>query len=151
MKRATVDTNIFISALFWKGTPDRVIDVFKREEALLLLSNDILAELERKLSSAKFAPRIAQIGQTPAELVASFRDMAEPVVPGDVPEGAIRDPKDRMILACAVGGNADVIVSGDRDLTDMGSYQEIPILTPAQFLTLINLPAEPPADESPKE
>lgn len=136
MKRATVDTNIFISALFWKGTPDRVIDVFKREEALLLLSNDILAELERKLSSAKFAPRIAQIGQTPVELVASFRDMAEPVVPADVPEDAIRDPKDRMILACAVGGKADMIVSGDKDLLVLNAYEGIPIVTPAQFLDI---------------
>jgi len=141
MKRATVDTNIFISALFWKGTPDRVINVFKREEALLLLSNDILAELERKLSSAKFAPRIAQIGQTPAELVASFRDMAEPVIPTDVPEDAIRDPKDRMILACAVGGSADVIVSGDKDLLVLRLYQNIPIVTAAEFLSTLASPS----------
>lgn len=41
MKRVTVDTNVFISALFWKGIPDRVIGCFKRQEALLLLSEDI--------------------------------------------------------------------------------------------------------------
>lgn len=68
MKRTTVDTNVFISALFWKGIPDRVIDIFKRQEALLVLSEDILAELERKLNSSKFAARISAIGVSPAQL-----------------------------------------------------------------------------------
>jgi putative PIN family toxin of toxin-antitoxin system len=147
MKRATVDTNIFISALFWKGTPDRVIEVFKRGEALLLLSNDILAELERKLSSAKFASRIAQIGQTPAELVAIFRDMAEPVVPVDLPEDAVADPKDLIILACAVAGDANYIVSGDHHLLDLKAYREIVVVTPAQFLAILNPPPDDPSKE----
>jgi uncharacterized protein len=151
MKRTTVDTNIFISALFWKGTPDRVIDVFKRERALLLLSSDILAELERKLSSAKFATRISDIGLSPAEIVATFRGLAEIASPVEVPEDAIRDPKDRMILACAVGGKADMIVSGDKDLLVLKAYRDIPIVTPAEFLAILNPPAEPSSDEPASE
>jgi predicted nucleic acid-binding protein len=39
-----------------------------------------------------------------------------------------------MVLACAVGGKADVIVSGDEDLVTLGVYENVPIMTAAQFL-----------------
>jgi uncharacterized protein len=151
MKRTTVDTNIFISALFWKGTPGRVIEVFTRQQAILLLSDEILDELERKLCSSKFAARILEIGHTPEQVVDNFRHLAEIIVPADVSEDAVRDRKDRIILACAAGGKADFIVSGDKDLTDLKSYEGIPIVTPTQFLAILNSPDEPAADEPKNE
>ncbi len=147
MKRTTVDTNVFISALFWKGIPARVIDIFKRQEAILLLSEDILAELERKLSSAKFVTRVNAIGVSSAEVVDTFRGMAEITAPVDVPEDAVRDPKDRMILACAVGGQADIIVSGDKDLVVLKAYRGIPVVTPSDFLDMVSPSPETPSDE----
>ena len=151
MKRAIVDTNIFISATFWHGVPQQVIKVFEAGKATLVLSDAILAELDRKLRHKKFAAELAETGLTVDAIVSGVRAMADLALPADVPEDAIRDPKDRMILACTVGGSANVIVSGDRDLTDMGSFQNIPILKPAQFLDLVHLPVEPTADEPPKE
>ncbi|MGQ9369524.1 putative toxin-antitoxin system toxin component, PIN family [Azospirillum sp. ST 5-10] len=47
---------------------------------------------------------------------------------------ACRDPRDDVFLSLAVSGNADCIVAGDADLTDMGVFRGIPIHTPAQFL-----------------
>jgi putative PIN family toxin of toxin-antitoxin system len=122
MKRVTVDTNIFISALFWKGKPDQVIEVFRQKQALLLVSEDILDELERKLNSAKFTDALQKIGSSPEEVVAIYRDLAEIVQAADVADDAVRDAKDRMILACAVGGNANVLVSGDKDLLALETY-----------------------------
>jgi putative PIN family toxin of toxin-antitoxin system len=46
-----------------------------------------------------------------------------------------RDPNDDMVLECAVASGAQIIVSGDKDLLVMGSYQGIRIVTPAEFLT----------------
>ncbi len=146
MKRATVDTNFFISALFWKGIPEQAIEVFKQQQALLLLTDNILAELERKLSSSKFASRISAIGLTPTQVVNTFRNMAELVTPADVPEDAIRDPKDRIILACAVGGEADLIVSGDNDLLTLESYQGISIVSPSKFVNIVTPSAQTPTD-----
>lgn len=57
------------------------------------------------------------------DVVDTFRGMAEMTTPLPVPDNAIRDPEDRMILACAVGGNADFIVSGDKDLLVLKTYQ----------------------------
>jgi len=52
----------------------------------------------------------------------------------EVPVDVVRDPKDRAVLECAVGGNADFIVSGDRDLLVLAAYQNIVILTAEQFV-----------------
>ena len=47
---------------------------------------------------------------------------------------ACRDPKDDKFLEAALAVRADCIVSGDADLLDMTSFEEIPILRPAEFL-----------------
>jgi predicted nucleic acid-binding protein len=47
---------------------------------------------------------------------------------------ACRDPKDNMILELAVNGGADLIVTGDQDLLSLRRFQEIPILSPAEYL-----------------
>ena len=50
------------------------------------------------------------------------------------------DPEDDTILIAAVEGGADCIISGDAHLKDLGEYQGIPILTPADFVTQYNIP-----------
>ncbi len=53
----------------------------------------------------------------------------------DVPEiRVVRDPNDDMILACAIASDADVLVSRDKDLLSLGSYEGVAILTPEDFL-----------------
>jgi putative PIN family toxin of toxin-antitoxin system len=50
------------------------------------------------------------------------------------------DPEDDTIIIAAVEGNADCIISGDSHLKDLGTYQDIPILTPAQFVDQYHIP-----------
>lgn len=151
MKRTTVDTNVLISATFWRGIPKQVIQTFEIGNAVLVLSDEILAEFERKLHHKKFTNELAEIGLSIEEIVGDVRSMTDLALPVDVPEDAIRDPKDRMILGCAVGGNADVIVSGDKDLLVLKTYQDIPIVTPSAFLDIVNPPAEEPMDDTTSE
>ena len=47
--------------------------------------------------------------------------------------GAVRDPNDDMILACAVDGSADTIVSRDKDLLSLGIFRGVPIISPETF------------------
>jgi len=151
MKRATVDTNIFISATFWHGIPQQVITMFETGKATLVLSDAILAELDRKLRHKKFAAELAETGLTVDVIVSSVRAMADLAQPADVPENAVRDPKDRMILACAVGGKADMIVSGDKDLRALNAYEGIPIVTPAQFLDILKSSSDQLSETPEKE
>lgn len=57
--------------------------------------------------------------------------MAEPRIVLDViPD----DPDDNRVLECALAGHADIVVSGDHHLRNLGSYADIPIITVRQFL-----------------
>lgn len=51
-----------------------------------------------------------------------------------------KDPEDDTIIIAAVEGNADCIISGDSHLKDLGTYQNIPILSPADFVTTYQIP-----------
>ena len=55
------------------------------------------------------------------------------------PVSACRDLKDNAVLEAACAAGADCIVSGDRDLLDLGEYRSIPILTPRQFADLLGI------------
>lgn len=63
-------------------------------------------------------------------------EQVEPVA--TIPATAVSDPKDVMVLAAAVGGRADYIVSGDKHLLTLGAYEGIPILRVADLLQRLN-------------
>jgi predicted nucleic acid-binding protein len=58
---------------------------------------------------------------------------AQLVDPAPLTESVCRDANDDMVLATALTGNADCIVTGDKDLTDLKTFQAIPILKPSEF------------------
>ena len=53
-------------------------------------------------------------------------------------KGVCRDPKDAIFIACAVEGEADYIVSWDKDLLDLGEYQGIKIVRAEAFVTILD-------------
>lgn len=134
MIRAVVDTNLIISGLFWRGNPAQVYDSAAKGIYVLLTTTDLIDELDRVLRYPKFAARLASIGKTANTIVTEYRAITELVTSAEIPPDAIRDPKDIPVLACAVGGKADYIVSGDQDLLVLTAYQNIPILDTAQFV-----------------
>ena len=56
-----------------------------------------------------------------------------------------RDPKDDAVVACAVEGEADYIVSGDQDLLVLGRYETVQVVTPRQFVDILAPPAPQPS------
>ncbi len=59
----------------------------------------------------------------------------------------LRDESDTIILSCAIGGGADFIVSGDNHLLSLKGFALIPIVTPAQFLALLNPQPQTPVSD----
>jgi uncharacterized protein len=139
MKRVVLDTNIVVSALFWKGTPRVVYDAALEKHYLMLTTEALAAELKRVLAYPKFAEQIAKRELEVDSVVGDYLAIAVAVLPGEVPAEVIRDPKDRDVLACAIGGKADFIVSGDKDLLVLSQYENIPILSADQFLEQLSL------------
>jgi uncharacterized protein len=138
MIRAVLDTNIIISALFWKGLPRAVFDAAIDKQYFALTTEALTSELIRVLSYPKFAQQIANLALNTEQLVADYLAITIAVLPAEILPGVVRDPKDLAVLACAVGGQADCIVSGDKDLLTLGTYENIPILNAEQFLVRLS-------------
>ncbi|GIK66246.1 MAG: putative toxin-antitoxin system toxin component, PIN family protein [Chloroflexota bacterium] len=140
MIRAVLDTNVIVSGLLWGGLPSLVFQAARDELFVAILTESLLSETINVLARDKFAEQLAARQINLESLAMQYRAAAEIVEPAEVPTGIVRDPKDVMILACAVGGKADFIVSGDKDLLTLVSYEQIPILTAEQFLDRLSNP-----------
>jgi putative PIN family toxin of toxin-antitoxin system len=94
----------------------------------LVTSEFILEELGRKLVEKFSFPK------READRVAAFlRRAGVVVVPTEFPSDVCRDPTDIPVLGTAVGGECSLLISVDRDLLDMRSIDEIPIIRPGEY------------------
>ena len=128
--KVVIDTNVFISAFGWDGKPEAVLRLMEQRKIVNFTTNDIYAELQRVVAYAKlkFSPTLqANI----LEFVFSWSRFVQPTETISV---ITDDPDDDKFLSCAIAANASAIISGDPHLLGLGSYREIPIMTPVQFL-----------------
>jgi hypothetical protein len=136
MLRVVVDTNIFVSSLLsTTGAPAHVIDAWRMRKYLLVMSEPLIAEIQSVLSSARIRLKYSIDSKDIEEIVMLLRREAL-MVPGreNLPGAIPADPQDEIILACALEGEADFIVSGDHHLLDLKEYRGIPILKAREFL-----------------
>ena len=126
--RLLLDTNVLVSAVLFGGLPQGLVEQAFRGEYELVTSEALLDEFEEVLRE-RFA-RPALLARALREELASIADMSRPQ---RIPR-ASRDPADDMVLAAALGGHADAIVTGDKDLLDLGAYEGMPVLTTRQAL-----------------
>ena len=138
MIRAVLDTNLVVSALLFDGIPAQVYKAGLTRQFQLVTSPDVLLELQQVLGYAKFNKYIARLQQTPAGLIRDYLMTAELVKPSIVSDNVVRDHKDKIILACAIGGSAKYIVTGDLDLLVLEQYEGIKIVSVATFWELLS-------------
>ena len=142
MLKVVLDTNIFVSSLLvGSGPPAQVLDAWRERQYLLVTSPAIVAEIRTTLSYPRIRRKYAVTDEDVEQMVALLEQDAL-LVPGNAGvAGSIpRDPADEMVLACAIDAQADLIVSGDHHLLDLGTYRSIPILTVRQFLEQLQRP-----------
>ena len=89
------------------------------------------------LHRAKFATPLHRAQLSADALVTDIARIAVLVTPVDLPAPICRDPDDDDVLAAALGGNADAIVSGDRDLLVLEQFGEIPIIDAVRGVALV--------------
>ncbi|MFQ5846184.1 MAG: putative toxin-antitoxin system toxin component, PIN family [Candidatus Methylomirabilales bacterium] len=134
--RVVLDTNTFISALLFSGTASRVVPLWQSRSITLLISKAILQEYLRALAYPKFRLSDQEIrGVIEEKLLPSV----ETVQVKKHLTVVLRDPEDNKFLECAVAGRAKYLVTGDRDLLELGSYRGIMILPVGEFLHRINV------------
>lgn len=128
-QKLVLDTNVVISSL-WGGNPRRILDLWQEGHFKLLVSLATLQEYQKVLERFKISED---------DLETFFALFTSPkltilVHPKHRHNVIKDDASDNMFLDCAIEGKAHCIVSGDIHLLKLKVFENIPILSPTQFL-----------------
>ena len=128
--RVCLDTNVLVAALATRGLAADVVRLILAEHDLLV-PEVVLTEFQRVLAKKLKLPK------TQIDAFETFRREHEVLPkPARLLELAVRDRADAWLLASAVAGRADVLVTGDQDLLVLGHRAPLPVLDPRGFWNL---------------
>lgn len=130
--RVFLDTNVLVAAFATRGLCADVLRVVLAEHELLI-SSTLIEELTRTLARKIHVPE-----QTVQEIAAFLHASASLIEePPRAPPVTVRDPDDAVILGEAIAGEADALVTGDKDLLELPSIPALRILDPRGFWQLV--------------
>jgi len=133
--RIVLDTNVLISGIMLPGSiPGRMLGAWYKACFTLVLSDEMLVEINRVLRYPRIAKRMNNAGMGEEELehlLSLMRFQADFVDIDHIAAVVPDDPDDTLILATFIAGHADYLVSGDADL--LALRDAYPILTPQEF------------------
>ena len=135
--RVVLDSNVLISAIVFGGKPREILERVLRGELTLIVSPAILDEVEAVLGGEKF-----RFSRDAARVVVQeIESLAEVVDPATAVSVVPDDPDDNRVIACALDGRADCLISGDQHLLKIDGYSSLPIMNPADFLATLAKPS----------
>jgi len=130
--RATLDTNILVSAILYPGNERKILEAAIDGKFKSITSPAILDELGRVLA------RLG-VGEREAEgYLIRIMEISEVRIPKRLNDIEIRDREDIKILECAHSGASDYIVTGDEDLLSLKEYDGIKIVRSWELLRLLD-------------
>jgi len=124
-----------ISALLFSGTAARLVPLWQSRRITILISREILTEYLRVFAYPKFQLSDQEIRPLIEEELLPF---VETIRVRRRLAVVRRDPDDDKFLECAVAGRAQYLVTGDRDLRELGTFRGTTILTAGEFLERMN-------------
>ncbi len=122
------DTNVVVAGIVAEGLCREILEVHVPEHDVILsqvLWDELVATLRRKFD----------LGPDDLPILALYRQHSTWCQPAKIADAICRDPDDDWVLATAVAGEAEAIVSGDAELLTLSSYLGIEILSPRQFVS----------------
>ena len=129
--KVVLDSNVVIAAFATRGICDLIFEYCLTEHRIILsefILKEVKANLEKKLKLPK-----ANI----KEIISFLNSNCEIYSPPKLDVRVCRDPDDDRILSLAYFSNAEFMITGDKDLLDLGSFKNIPIVTPRDFAVKI--------------
>ena len=125
-----VDTNVFISGIFFSGPPYEILNAWRDSKIQLVTTPEILDEYSRV--AEELSEQFPEIDIS--DLLKLALTATEVIVAPGLKEPVCDDADDDKFLACALAGKAKFIVSGDKHLRKVAIYKGIKILTPRRFI-----------------
>ena len=139
-----VDTNLLISAIIIKkdSTPNKLMALWREDNYELVISDELIAEVEAVLKKEKIYKKYQLSMKEIEDLIEELRYSTHFVTPLPIEELPIhsRDIKDDKLLACALAGNCNYLITGDNDLLVLDgnpTLKNLKIITATNFLSLI--------------
>lgn len=133
--RVVIDTNVWISGLLWKGPPWQILRLLEQKSIEGFATVSMMQELETVLHYPRLQPRLQELGLTIADLVAYATSLVSLIELEHITPVVLADPDDDVFVNCAMAVRAIYLISGNKHLLDLGQWQDIPIVTPREFLT----------------
>jgi putative PIN family toxin of toxin-antitoxin system len=129
MPKVVVDTNVYISAFNFGGVPLEILVLGIKGDIDIFISSSILEEIKEVL------PRDFKwsVGQTQA-ILTTIKAFTQSVDPQEKIDLIKEDEPDNRILECAVEARADIIITGNRHILNLGEFRGITIQKPRGFL-----------------
>jgi len=128
--RIVLDTNVFISGVFFGGPPYKILDAWRHGQIDIVLSEEIFDEYQR--IARELSKEFKGVD------ISIFLDLlavnAIWVVAPRIPFGISIDPDDDKFISCALASKTKVIVSGDKHLLVLSGYGGIEVLKPRSFI-----------------
>lgn len=128
--KIVIDTNVFISAVLFRGPTSRLVSLWQKNAVSVLMSSAVLKEYAKALAYPKF-----KLSKTEIRGIVE-QELLPYVYPVKVKRSLhiiTEDPSDNKFLELAETGKADYILSGDKHLLDLKDFHGIKIITPAEF------------------
>lgn len=130
--RVVIDTNVLVSAIVYGGIPKQILALVLDEHVVGVTTRVLMAELIDVLSK-KFHFSLQKLGSAESLMQESFL-----IVQPEKTISVLDDDDDNRVLEAAVAGACGYIVTGDTDLLRLKEYKGITIMTPAEFLALLD-------------
>jgi len=128
--KVVLDTNVFVSGVFFRGPPHEILEAWRDGKIQLLLSPAILDEYQRVMRELA-----VQFPEIKVEALIDFVIVhSEIILPSLLPPVIQVDPSDDKFLECAVAGEATCIVTGDKHLLKLMNFRGVSILKPREFM-----------------
>ena len=128
--KVIIDTNVFISGIFFKGIPYEILDAWRDRKMELVMSKDILDEYI--IVSDELSRRYPEVGIIP--FLNLVINNATFVNTHRLRHKICDDPDDDKFIECAIASNSQIIISGDKHLLKVSGYNKIIVLKPRDFV-----------------
>ena len=128
--KVVLDTNVFVSGVFFSGPPYQILKAWRDGHLQVLVSEEILEEYHRV--GQILANKYPDIELGPFLRLLTINTSL--VAPQKIANQVCDDPDDDKFIACALGGKSRLIISGDKHLKKVSGYKRIKVYSPRKFV-----------------
>jgi uncharacterized protein len=128
--KIVLDTNVFVSGIFFGGPPGTILEAWQDGSVQLVVSLEVLTEYNRVCE--ELALQFADVD--PSSLLALAALQGEVCEPAPLPAQVCDDPDDDKFISLAISAGVTYVVTGDKQLLAVNGYNGIKAIRPREFV-----------------